>query len=167
MFEEQIREAQIKMDEARLAIDKFSDTIQAAVLDKTQNLTEVCKVMLEEKTKAQATVEKLDAEIRELERKKIIAKDRFENSTLPDFLQRTVQHFEKLPDTEKKKIIQTIIARIVIDPAKPEKIELLINPDPEGSPLVRWSINSIKSEMVELIGVEPTTPCLQSRCSTN
>ena len=30
-----------------------------------------------------------------------------------------------------------------------------------------WTNTSIQSQLVEVIGFEPVTPCLQSRCSTN
>jgi hypothetical protein len=132
MIEGQIRQTQIQLETAKPTIDKFSETLQAASMDPTRNLMEVCKALLEEKDKAQAMVEKLSVEILELEHKKMVAKDKFENSTLPEFLEKTVKHFDKLADAEKKKIIQTIIPRIVIDPEKTNQIQIFINPDPES-----------------------------------
>jgi hypothetical protein len=104
MIEDQIRKTQTKLSTAKQAVEKFSDALQAAALDRTRNLMEVCKALLEEKDKAAVLVEKLDVELRELEHKKIVAKDKFENSTLPDFLKRMVTHFDRMPDTEKKRI---------------------------------------------------------------
>ncbi len=59
--------------------------------------------------------------------------DKFQNSTLPEYIEETVRYFDKLTEGEKKIIIQTIIAEVIIDPEHPDQIKIRINPDPKGA----------------------------------
>ena len=57
-------------------------------------------------------------------------KERFENATLPDFLEKVMKNIDKLSDIEKKVIVKTIIAKIEINRTDKETIKIFLNAAP-------------------------------------
>lgn len=113
-------------------IEVISEKLKNFILhmDNSKDAIDFHIAIKEQRQEAEKRLEELQKELREQTLVTEKVRQRFENSTLPAFLEKVVNQIDKLEDAEKKAIISTIIARIEIDTNDKEKIKIFLNPSP-------------------------------------
>jgi hypothetical protein len=104
--------------------DVFTDSV---------DIHDRAKKAVEEKSKVEKNYLNQKRDLEHWKEKKIYVKHRFQNSTLTQYLEKTIKYFMTLPDLEKRRAIRKIFSKIVIDLEKRNQILLYIRPDPLSS----------------------------------
>ena len=130
LIEEDIPAIERKISLKKEVIAEFSMTLENAALRKDGSLLSVCAGLMTQKEKAEKELADYHAKLQErLEQKDRVVKT-FEKSTLEEYLERTLAHFDAKNDVEKKAIVQAIIPEIIIH--ADNSVELRVNPDSNG-----------------------------------
>ncbi len=117
-------------------VDKsFSDSVRALALKGGDNLEGTISMLLEEKEKAAKEAEELRFELHELSEKEKSYKEDFRGHQLSKFLKMTLKQFDKMPDIEKKILIQAVFPQILVHQTNEGvDLEITISLDPFKSP---------------------------------
>lgn len=118
-----------KLRDLGRVIESFSDTLRQAALA-GQNVAELAQSLLDERKKAEGEQIALRAQLEHLEGKTEQFKRNLQGISLRKFLERVMTRFEKLPDTQKKQVIQAVVPKAIV--RTDGILEIYIDLDPEN-----------------------------------
>ena len=120
-------------------MEKFSESLKEAALSSSQNISQICEALIEEKSRAKTEIQNEELRLLELEASKKRVQESIEGKALEEHLNRVLKNFDKRSDFQKKRIIQAVVPEIIVH--NDNRIELKVSLDPVD----RGSINSYNS----------------------
>lgn len=130
-FDFEIQKVKRTIENQITIIERFSETLRQAALSSTQNITQVCEALIEERSKAQIELDMNQSKLLELENARTQAQENFKGKALEEQLNKVLRNFDQRSDFQKKRLIQMIVPEVIVHPDN--KIELKVSLDPVTS----------------------------------